>query len=99
MGPFGAGEGRAGLLAALAKVLGSARWSMSFHTLSNPVLEVDGDRATGRWYMNAAVVMREDPASGIQQLFFRYEDDYVRTPQGWKIQRCRMVLEAPPADG
>ena len=52
-GPFGRHEGRE----ALTKNV----WipEFSFHTAMNPVVEVDGDKATGAWYMFEAMNVPE----------------------------------------
>ncbi|MFC9432180.1 nuclear transport factor 2 family protein [Nocardia sp. NPDC057030] len=60
----------------------------SQHLLGNPEIRVDGDRATGRvMSYNAIAFPAEDGESPIALLGMWYIDDYVRTPQGWRIAR------------
>ena len=56
---------------------------VTMHHCHHPEIEVDGDQATGRWYLHDQVISAE--------LRFRlegaafYEDRYVRTPVGWRV--------------
>ncbi|GAA0594623.1 nuclear transport factor 2 family protein [Kutzneria viridogrisea] len=58
------------------------------HLIANPDIRVDGDRATGRvMCLNSLALPVEDgdPSVALQGLW--YLDEYVRTPQGWRISR------------
>ncbi len=61
----------------------------SQHLVANPVLEIDGDRATGRTMcFNPMVVPRPADDPGEPRVFFCglwYLDQFVRTEQGWRI--------------
>lgn len=57
----------------------------TLHRLSNMAVTVDGDRATARTYVDA-VIMAADGQSGVNPVGF-YDDDLVRTPDGWRISR------------
>lgn len=94
-GPFGTCEGQAGMRAFFEKMTGVANWSI--HSVSNPLIEVEGDRATGRWYVQLAMNTVGGETPGVQQMFGHYEDEFVRTPEGWKIRRCQFRPDAPPA--
>jgi hypothetical protein len=94
-GPFGTCEGQAGIRAFFEKLTGMANWSI--HSLSNPRIEVEGDRATGRWYLQVALNTVGGETPGMQQMLGHYEDEFVRTPGGWKIRRCQYRLDVPPA--
>ncbi len=54
----------------------------------NPLIEVDGDRATGRWYIFEPVSFVE---GGPGWLAGRYEDQYVRVNGQWKYERLRFL--------
>ena len=62
------------------------------HGLGNPLIEIDGDRATGRWILHQPMTMKDT------ELCFwfcaQYVDDYVRTENGWKFQRVRIIPRA-----
>jgi hypothetical protein len=62
------------------------------HGIGNPIIEVDGDRATGRWYLFQPMAMR----GGDQAFWYcaRYEDEYVRTVEGWKFQSVKLTPRA-----
>ena len=57
----------------------------TMHRLSNMVIEPDGDRAVARTYVDG-LIMAADNASGVNAVGF-YDDDLVRTDQGWRISR------------
>lgn len=53
------------------------------HHVGHPEIEVTGDTATGRWYLQDRVI-----APGAQFMLFGaavYADTYRRTPEGWRI--------------
>ena len=60
----------------------------TMHRLSNIVITADGpDRATARTYVNA-IVMGPDDFGGVSANGF-YDDEIVRTADGWRIARRR----------
>jgi uncharacterized protein (TIGR02246 family) len=60
------------------------------HMLSNFVIEVDGDWARATTSVHAVLAFAD--ASGWIDSVGRYEDDLVRTPDGWRIARRRAHL-------
>ena len=51
---------------------------------------LDGDKATGVWYMMGPWTFTE---TGEEKWFaLKYNDDYVRTAEGWKYQHLRVEL-------
>ncbi|HKD68026.1 MAG TPA: nuclear transport factor 2 family protein [Candidatus Binataceae bacterium] len=58
--------------------------SLAFHRISNPIIEVDGDQATGNWHVLVALTQPNGRAVWIGGI---YNDDFVRTPEGWKFQK------------
>lgn len=67
---------------------------ISMHHLHHPEIEVTGDRATGTWYLEDTVLIPELDF-GLEGAAF-YSDGYVRTPEGWRIERTsyRRTYEA-----
>lgn len=60
------------------------------HMVSNPMLHIDGDRATGRWYVDA----REALTSGKTALTQgEYRDVYRRVDGEWKIAERNLRIE------
>lgn len=54
------------------------------HAATNPLIKVDGDSATGKWYftvLNARAV--EQPL----RIIGRYDEEYRRVDGAWKIRR------------
>jgi hypothetical protein len=58
------------------------------HYVTNPLIEVDGDVATGHWH--ALVTLTTPNRTGIWTLGI-YKEHYVRTEQGWKFTSLRFV--------
>ena len=62
----------------------------SQHNIMNPIINVDGDRATGMWYIMGPWTYTEDEES--KWLALRYDDDYVKVDGVWKYQHLRAAL-------
>jgi len=56
---------------------------ITFHQAHHPEITVDGDQATGRWYLHDKVFVPAFDVA-IEGAAF-YDDRYVRTPEGWRI--------------
>jgi hypothetical protein len=58
---------------------------ITVHHVHHPEITVDGDRATGTWYLQDTVLITE------QRMLLRgaafYDDEYMRTDAGWRIAR------------
>lgn len=61
----------------------------TMHRMSNQVITVDGDRAEARCYVDG-LIMSGDNQSGVNAIGF-YDDDIVRTGNGWRIARRRFT--------
>jgi hypothetical protein len=74
-------ENRDALVSYMRENLGEGLISM--HHAHHPEITVDGDEATGRWYLEDKVIV---PAFDfvLEGAAF-YTDRYVRTPAGWRI--------------
>jgi ketosteroid isomerase-like protein len=87
-GAMGRYEGRE----AIRKFFAEAHKTVPFaiHHVSNPILEVDGDRATGRWYLWQPCVF-----AGTDQAIWmagRYTDTYRREDGLWRFEHVRIEL-------
>jgi hypothetical protein len=58
---------------------------ISMHHAHHPEITVDGDEATGRWYLEDKVIVPE--LDFVLEGAAFYTDRYVRTPDGWRIAR------------
>ncbi len=65
-------------------------FNFSQHNIMNPVIEVDGDHATGIWYIMGPWTYRENDDE--KWLALRYDDDYVKIDGEWKYQHLRVAL-------
>ena len=65
-------------------------FTFSQHNMMNPIIEVDGSRATGIWYIMGPWTLREDNKENWMAL--RYDDDYIKINGDWKYQHLRVVL-------
>jgi 3-phenylpropionate/cinnamic acid dioxygenase small subunit len=61
----------------------------TMHRLTNQMITVDGDAAQARTYVDA-LIMLADNNSGVNAAGF-YDDEFVRTEQGWQIARRRFT--------
>lgn len=85
---FGRYEGRdaiRGLFESLPKVI-----SFAVHYVMNPQIEVDGDRATGRWYLLEPCTMLEGGEQAVLGSAF-YDEEYVKEGGEWKIATLKLT--------
>jgi hypothetical protein len=61
------------------------------HYVTNPVIDVDGDTATGHWH---ALVTGTLPSREAMWTLGIYKEEYVRTTQGWKFKTLKFVTAA-----
>jgi len=65
-----------------------AAFPITIHAITNSTIELEGDRATGKTLVNNPMVI---PGENGQQTRFTvwawYEDELVRTPDGWRIAK------------
>jgi hypothetical protein len=70
----------------------------SYHLLGNPHIEVNDGRAGGRWHVVVAFNRRD---TGAMWTTAFYEDEFLRTPEGWRIKSlcCTASAFAPFGQG
>lgn len=79
----------------IAETMGNAfrQQTHNIHmTMNQRVLSVEGDRATGFAYFFQRSILKN---GGRTEFCGRYDDEYVRTAEGWKIRR-RVLVELLP---
>ncbi|AUH68948.1 MULTISPECIES: nuclear transport factor 2 family protein [Gordonia] len=74
-------DDRASLVAHLSTIM--APTMVTEHRVDHPIIETDGDTATGSWYLQDRVIVPEYDVIIIGAAFYR--DAYRRTPDGWRI--------------
>ena len=85
----GAGFGKAQGHAAIRELFKKFQTLISFsqHQVLNPIIKIDGGRATGIWYFFGPFTFYKNNQA--KWLAARYEDDYVKVNGEWKIQHLR----------
>ena len=85
----GAGFGKAQGHVAIRELFKKFQTLISFsqHQVLNPVIKIDGDRATGIWYFFGPFTFYKNNQA--KWLAARYQDDYVKVNGEWKIQHLR----------
>jgi 3-phenylpropionate/cinnamic acid dioxygenase small subunit len=63
----------------------------SQHIIANEVIEVDGDTARARCYFQAQHVCVGTEGGDTYMVGGTYEDELVRTPEGWRIRHRTLV--------
>jgi hypothetical protein len=74
-------DSRDDLVAFMRENMGPGLFSL--HQAHHPEIDVDGDHATGTWYLHDQVWVPEHDFALEGAAF--YEDRYVRTDEGWRI--------------
>lgn len=87
-GAMGCFEGRAAIRAFFEGA--STLAPFAIHHVTNPVIEVEGDRAFGQWYLWEPIVF----AQGDQALWMagRYDDRYRREGDRWLFEKVAVDL-------
>jgi hypothetical protein len=81
-------EGQEGLEEFAAQIGG--QMDTSSHMAANPIIDVDGDTATGRWYVDAREAF-SNGQTGITQA--EYRDEYRRVDGEWKFAKKRVQIQ------
>jgi ketosteroid isomerase-like protein len=68
----------------------NVEYEFSLHTVQMPELDIDGDVATGKWYM---LVFYVGPDGSSGHVMGWYEDEYRRVDGEWKISAMDMSIE------
>lgn len=98
-GPIGTHQGREAIRTFF---LGSSkRVPFALHMVMNPVIQVEGDVATGSWYLWQPLVYALKEGEEAYWLSGRYDDRYERSANGWKFARVALTLKilAPYSKG
>jgi len=92
LGPVARAKGRDEIKATMTKVLAGSGGG-SFHVISSPRVELDGDRATSEvmW----TVVERGDDGKPNVSAIGRHVDDLVRERGRWRIAKRRGLVDIP----
>lgn len=96
---FGRFEGRAAIREFFRTVPG--RMAFAIHMVMNPVIEIDGERARGQWYLLSPCTVRREGGNQAYWMGAVYRDEYVKVGGRWFIKSLRGEgrLWAPYARG
>jgi len=72
-------------------VRSSGQMKRSAHQVFNPVIEVDGDTATGDWRFLMMYTAADEQS--FVRIIGTYDETYVRTDAGWKFQSLDVTIE------
>ncbi|MGQ1788414.1 nuclear transport factor 2 family protein [Saccharicrinis sp. GN24d3] len=64
-----------------------ARSDLFIHSFSNPIIDLQGDKATAKWMLISPMTLG---GGELQNMLASYNNDYVRTPEGWRIKALRL---------
>lgn len=94
LGPMGRAKGPAEIKALMTKTLAGGVGS-SFHIISSPQVQLDGDTATSQvmW----SVVNHDDAGQAKLSMLGRHRDNLVRENGAWKFARRRGYVDIPSA--
>ena len=86
-GDLGKANGREKIRAFFSRA--SEFFPFAIHNVMNPQIKVDGDHATGQWYLLQPATM----AKGNQAVWLdaTYNDEYVRIDGRWVFQKLRVT--------
>jgi ketosteroid isomerase-like protein len=62
-----------------------------WHSLHTPLIQVNGDTATGHW--TVMVRSKHKGAATPDMIYGRYLDEFRRTSRGWRISAIRFIQE------
>jgi hypothetical protein len=74
----------------------TTQWKCAMHYMLNPVIDLSGDRAEGKFTGLFAFVSDENPRP--IWLCNIYSDTYVRTADGWRFQSVRIKTTFSPPE-
>jgi len=87
-------EGHAGIKRLFGETLPKVR-SWVWHSFQNPIIDIRGDYARGRWTLLAYVIKKDDLSRTPERVIGRYDDEFVRVDRGWCQKRLRFIFEPP----
>jgi hypothetical protein len=90
---YGHHVGREQLIAFFRR-LGNGGARFTVHMVGNEEIEIDGDRARGRWTTIAPCTFTVDGRPQDFWGFLRYDDDFVRVDGRWRFQQIRATALA-----
>ena len=69
------------------------RYAHTQHLMGNHLVNVAGDTATAKTYVRAMHHKHEKDGGDIYHMMGHYEDELVKTPDGWRIKNRTLVVD------
>ncbi len=90
-------EGQRAIRGFFSDLRASGRIRNSAHNVMNPIIEVDGDRATGHWRLIMLYTANTQPEPSYHRIIGWYREEYRRKRGEWRYQRlfCQVEENAP----
>jgi ketosteroid isomerase-like protein len=85
-GALGRADGRAAIRRFFSRA--TEYFPFAIHNVMNPMIEIEGDRASGQWYLLQPATMAKDNQA--VWLAAVYHDEYVRVEGGWRFKRLKV---------
>ncbi|HET6811402.1 MAG TPA: nuclear transport factor 2 family protein [Acidimicrobiales bacterium] len=92
LGPMGRARGRAEIRELMGRAT-AASAGRSWHLITNPIIELDGDRA--RSEVMWSVVVRGEDEKAVLSMLGRHRDVLVRRDGRWQFQRREGHIDVP----
>jgi hypothetical protein len=67
---------------------GFRTFEFAMHNVTNPIIKLNGDSARGRWHILGYATMPDGNSAVFAGI---YEEEYVRTAQGWRYQSLHHI--------
>jgi ketosteroid isomerase-like protein len=89
---FGIARGRSEILRKFQEVEDDrlAGSPLAIHAVTNPLIRVEGDHATGKWYLLDCIIRQGEPRP--LRIIARYDEQYRRVNREWKIQHEKIIF-------
>jgi hypothetical protein len=65
--------------------------SFAIHYATNAIIDIDGDRARGRWLLLMPCSFDENGGKRAVWAGAKYDNEIVRTGEGWRFKRVRLM--------
>ena len=88
VGPWGRMIGQDAIRSGYGRAYKSGEQFTAMHAVTNPRIRIEGDKATGTWYL-LDCVLRESNENPLKVIGI-YDEDYRREPEGWRIARLTL---------
>jgi hypothetical protein len=89
---FGLVRGRAAILSKFREIEGDRPPGspLAIHAVTNPLIRVNGDQATGKWYLLDCIIRPRELRP--LRIVARYDEQYRRVARTWQISHEKIIF-------